>query len=124
MTKEQEIKKNMEKLHISREEAENLYISDHEEIDTPEQIEYTRKAKKIKRYEKSNTPRKKTVRERKKDTIKREIIATVAQNLTRCFFDNDEEINSISIVNPEKEITFKIGSNSYSISLTKHRPVK
>ena len=74
MTKEQEITKNMEILKISRKEAEELYRSDHEEIDTPEQIEYTAKAKKIKRYEKSNTPRKKTSKERKIDEEKKRLL--------------------------------------------------
>ena len=44
MTKEQEITKNMKILNISRKEAEELYRSDHEESDTPEQKEYTAKA--------------------------------------------------------------------------------
>ena len=126
MTKEQEIKNYMEKLDISREEAEQLWKDDHDDIVTPEMAEMEKKAKQIKRYEKSDTPRKKAVRERKPDEIKREIIATVANNLSRCWFD-DIPMNTchlIHVVNPEKEITFRVGEDDYSITLTKHRPKK
>jgi len=125
MTEEEEIKRNMEKLHISREEAEELYISDHEEIDTPEQKEYTAKAKKVRRYEKSDTPRKKTVPNRKIDQKKVEILKSVAHQLTRCVIEaepKDLYIECINIPKPEKEITFILDGENYSITLTKHRP--
>ena len=34
------------------------------------------------------------------------------------------EYDNKNIVNPQKEITFTIGENNYSISLIKHRPKK
>ena len=104
MTREQEVQKYMDKLGITREEAEQLWQDDHDDVVTPEMAEMEKKAKQIKRYEKSDTPRKKTSRERKPDPDKRKIISTVAE--------------------PEREITFRVGSDEYSLVLTKHRPRK
>ena len=117
MTKEQEIKKNMEILKISREEAEELYISDHEEKDTPEQKEYTEKAKKLKRYEKSDTPRKKSTRERKVDEEKGHIL--------KCIKVLIEGLHGqVTEIKNEAEFSFLFNENSYTIKLIKHRPKK
>ncbi len=126
--KEKEILTYMEKLGISREEAEQLWQDDHDDVVTPEMAEMEKKAKQIKRYEKSDTPRKKGTREKKIDPIKREIIATIANNLSRCWFDNLEntadEPHLIHVTNPERYITFKVGNDNYTITLTKHRAPK
>lgn len=127
MTKEQEIQKYMDKLGITKAEAEQLWQDDHEDYVSPEMAEMEKKAKQIKRYEKSDTPRKKTSRERKPDPDKREIISTVAKNLERCVFDRVDDYDlcvDIKILKPEREITFRVGSDEYSLVLTKHRPKK
>ena len=127
MTKEQEIQKYMDKLGITKEEAEQLWQDDHEDYVSPEMAEMEKKAKQIKRYEKSDAPRKKTSRERKPDPDKREIISTVAKNLERCVFDRVDDYDlcvDIKILKPEREITFRVGSDEYSLVLTKHRPKK
>ena len=117
MTKEQEITKNMKILKISRKEAEELYRSDHEEIDTPEQIEYTAKAKTVKHREKSDTPRKKTSRERKVDEEKKRLL-------------NDYKVVTrgiggvITSIKNEAEFSFILNENSYTVKIIKHRPVK
>lgn len=54
-------------------------------------------------------------RERKPDEVKREVI----QRATEAFSDFSPEV-----VNPEREIRFWIGSDCYSITLTKHRTPK
>ena len=85
------------------------------------------KDKTNRRYEKSDAPRKKTERKKKEDPIKREIISTLAKNLTRVVIEGEEEDYSpspIFIENPEKEISFQLMGESYSITLTKHRPKK
>ena len=51
MTKEQQIKSYMDKLKISREEAEQLWKDDQEDYIGEEAEEMTRKAKEVKRYE-------------------------------------------------------------------------
>lgn len=128
LTKEQEIKSYMSLLGISKREAEKLWEDDHSDEVLPEVAEMEKKAKEIKRYEKSDAPRKKTERKRKEDPIKREIISTLAKNLTRVVIDgdNDELLSPspIFIENPEKEITFMLKGESYSVTLTKHRPKK
>lgn len=79
------------------------------------------------RYEKSDAPRKQTERKKKEDPVKREIITTLAKNLTRVVIEGEEEDyfpNPIFIENPEKEISFQLMGESYSVTLTKHRPKK
>ena len=64
-------------------------------------------------------------RERKPDEVKREVIATVSQNLPRCWVaDGEVKVTEITIPNPEREVQFRIGSDLYSLTLTKHRPPK
>ena len=130
MTKEyaNAIKNYMEKLGISKEEAIQLYEDDHAGYESPEMKEMERKAKSNKRYEKSATPRKKAVKEKKIDPIKREIITTIRNNLSRCWFDelgdNQHEPHFIHVTNPERYIDFFVGTEHYTITLTKHRAPK
>lgn len=128
MTKEKEIQNYMEKLEISREEAEQLWKDDHEGTVTPEMEEMERKAKKIKRNAKSLAPKKKIERVKKVDPIKREIIATITNNLSRCWFDglgdDQSEPHFIHVTNPERYIDFFVGTDHYTITLTKHRAPK
>lgn len=122
MFDEKEIAKMMKALDLTREEAIQLLKDDANDVTvelTPEQKKAVKSVTKGDR-KKETTPRK---REVKPDLVKREIIETVAQNLDRCFFDNTK-IHSIQIVNIEKEITFKVGEDEFSITLTKHRKKK
>lgn len=124
--REKEISELMQKLGISHDEAVELWMFDHGEIENEEVDEMTEKAKSVKRYEKSDAPRKKTVKARKVDEIKVEIILTLAQNLTRVVL-NDEDLSMIKdivVVKPEREITFTLKGESYSVVLTKHRQKK
>lgn len=124
--REKEISELMQKLGISHDEAMELWMFDHGEAENEEVDELTEKAKSIKRYEKSDAPRKKTVKARKVDEIKVEIILTLAQNLTRVVL-NDEDLSMIKdivVVKPEREIAFTLKGESYSVVLTKHRQKK
>ena len=92
-----------------------------------EMAEMELKEKANRRYEKSDTPRKKANRERKEDPIKREIISSVAKNLSRIVYEDSETdffAENVIIFNPEKEITFTLKGENYSLSLIKHRPKK
>ena len=128
--REKEIQNYMEKLGISREEAEQLWEDDHDDYVSPEMAEMEMKAKQLKRYTKGETPKKRTPKKKEEDPIKREIISTVANNLSRCVFDTLEdpecfnEPHLIHVRNPERYIDFKIGEDSYTITLTKHRAPK
>ena len=107
----------MKILKISRKEAEELYRSDHEEIDTPEQIEYTAKAKAVKHREQSDAPRKKSSRERKVDEEKKKLL-------------NDYRVVTqgvggvITSIKNEAEFSFLLNENSYTVKIIKHRPVE
>lgn len=128
---EAQIKKMMDTLKISREEAIEV-IKDDEAIDHGEKLfeltaEQKKNAKKAvittgDKRKRSTTPIK---RERKPDDIKREIIDTVAHNLDRaCFGENLDHPQNIQIVKVEREITFTVYGEEYSLTLTKHRKPK
>jgi hypothetical protein len=120
MSKEDEILNNMRLLQISREEAEQLYIDDHSDEVLPEVAEIEKKAKEMgRRYEKSETA-KKTSKEKKLDDEKVTIIADIADALK----NNINYMQELEIKNPQREITFVINENEYSITLTKHRNKK
>ena len=116
MTKEQEIQKNMLDLEITRAEAEELYLYDHEEIENTEADALTAKAKQIKRYEQSMTPRKKTEKVRKVDTEKKDLL-----DLLKKAIEQKAEITSVL---NEQKFSFTYGENNYTVMLTKHRPPK
>lgn len=131
---ETQIKKMMDTLKISREEAIDL-IREDEEIDKMTMSEVdndlTAEQKKAKKDATKTTGDKRkrnytfTKRERKPDEVKREIIATIAQNLDRaCCGEDLSHPTNIQIVKPEKEITFSLFGDEYSVTLTKHRKPK
>lgn len=131
---ETQIVKMMETLKISREEAIDL-IREDEEIDkmpmSQVDNDLTDEQKKAKKKATTTTGDKRkraytfTKRERKPDDIKREIIATIAQNLDRCCFGKDlHTVKDVNILKPEKEITFTVDGDEYSVTLTKHRKPK
>ena len=67
-----------------------------------------------------------TKRERKPDEIKRQIVEKIADSLSAYVFTGTQYWNAenINITNVEREISFTIGNDSYSLTLTKHRPPK
>lgn len=128
---ETQIKKMMDTLKISREEAIEV-IKDDEAIDSGEKLfELTPEQKKNAKKATTTTGDKRkrsytfTKRERKPDEVKREIIETIAHNLDRaCCGEDLTSPSNIQIVKPEKEITFTIFGDEYSVTLTKHRKPK
>lgn len=80
-----------------------------------------------KRYEREEKQNKPTNRTPKIDAEKVEIIKSVAQQLTRFVKPDAKDIEgaeNIKITNQQKEITFTVGENEYSLILTKHRKKK
>ena len=131
---EAQITKMMASLKISREEAIEV-IREDEEIDKMPMSEVdndlTAEQKKAKKDATKTTGDKRkraykfTQRERKPDEVKREIIETIAHNLDRaCCGENLDHPQDITIVKPEKEITFVLFGEEYSVTLTKHRKPK
>ena len=119
MSKEQTIEQYMKSLGISRKDAEQLWEDDQADYIGEEGEEMTAKAKQIRRYEQADKPRAKATKEKKLDDEKVAIIDFI----WGCMLNNTHimELENISIANPQKEITFAVGENEYSISLIKHR---
>ena len=109
MTKEQLVERIMRECEqdgepVTREEAEEM-------------AEMEIKANGLKRYEKSDKPRKQTKKERKVDETKGHLLAcckTLLEGLGA----------SILSVKTETEISFTFGENQYTLKLIKHRPKK
>ena len=133
---EADILKTMQTLKLSREEAIEVLQFD-EEVDKMTTKEATsdltaEQKKNAKAATKTTGDKRKrsytfTKRERKPDLIKREIIETIARNLDRCVFEGEEvdgSVDNVQIANPEKEITFAVYGDAYSLVLTKHRKPK
>lgn len=69
-------------------------------------------------YVKSEEKKPRAKREVKLDDVKVAFLAEVAELL------KNTNAESISITNPQKEISFTMGGDSYSLNLVKHRPPK
>ena len=124
---EQEILKLMKTLDLTREEAIELYNEDKEvdkmklsEVDsdlTDEQKEAVKKMKNAGGKKKPFVP-KLDKRPRKENPTKRGIIQDIFKALQENGYEN------LNILKPEKEITFDMGGDNYSISLICHRKPK
>lgn len=117
MTKAEEIKIYMEKLDISKEEATQLWEDDHSDEVLPEVAEMEKKAKQIKRYEKSDSKRKTSTKERKIDTEKKSFLEGF-----RIFVEGKG--GTVTAKKNEAEFSFSYGGNAYTVKLIKHRPTK
>lgn len=119
----------MTALGCTREEAIQV-IADDDAIDDGEKLfELTAEQKKTAKAMTTTGTKKRTTatkRERKPDEIKRQIIEKIADSLGAYVFTDAQYWNAenISITNVEREISFTIGNDSYSLTLTKHRPPK
>lgn len=122
MTREQQIEQYMKSLKISREEAEQLYEDDQADFIGEEGEEMTSKAKEIRRYEQSAEKKVRKPREKKIDAEK----VAIVDFIWSCMLNNTHIIkfDNVGIINVQKEITFRVGENEYSLTLTKHRPPK
>ena len=118
MNKEKQILNYMQKLGLTREEAEQLY-KDEEEDNLPELTADQKKVEKEMRQadrKKETTPRK---RERKPDEDKIAIIQQIVLAL-----QHDVDKQTLTIINPEREIEFDFLSNHYRLVLMKPRKEK
>ena len=115
MSKEETIKKYMEKLDLSFEEALSLWENEQEDNLpdlTPEQQAVAKEMAQADR-KKETTPRK---RERKPDENKRAILQQIIVAL--------EKDVKITITNPEREIEFDFLGERYRLTLSKPRKEK
>lgn len=128
--KEKRITQSMAILDISREEAESLVAEDEridklsmkelkeemgaEHWDTIKKMSATGERKTTK---KAPTTYKFDTKSKKKDDEKEDFIAKLAEMVQNV-------AENVQIVNANREISFKIGENDYSLTLTKHRKPK
>ena len=126
MPDEKWIKSTMKALDLTREEAIEMWMDDHD-IDQGKAKDFDldpEKQKVVKEMTKAGgkaRAKETKPRERKPNDEKREII----QDLNGFLVNHCQDyINSVEIVNVEREITFKIGENAYSLTLTCHRKPK
>lgn len=123
---DEDLKRNMEILHLTKDEAIQLWLEDEGYLENAVVEELTAKAKtnKISREAKSDKPRKQVKRERKPDLEKEKIIDILAN----CLIDNADvlklDVNAVEIVNKGKIIEFTIGENHYKLDLIKKRAKK
>ena len=80
--------------------------------------EHEQAAKKIVRKPANYSLEGKPKRERKPNEEKRALIAFVGKAL------EGAAVESVAIVNAEREVTFRVGENEYSLTLTCHRKPK
>lgn len=117
MTREETIVNYMKSLQISREEAEQLFEDDLEDFIGEEGEQMTEKAKSVKRYEKSDQPKKeRKPKERKVDQTKAFILSELHKTLGTFV--------KITNVKTETEISFVYNDEEYTLKLTKHRKGK
>ena len=127
MSKEEQIQKYMVSLGLSREDAEQLWEDDQADFIGEEGEEMTQKAKQIRRYEQAEKPREKAQRKQKIDEEKVAILSWILDGLMnrhRLIEEDDWDFEEICLSNPQKEITFRVGGNAYTLNLIKHRPKK
>ena len=129
MPDEKWIQSTMKTLDLTREEALEMWCDDHD-IDMGKAKEFDldpEKQKVVKQMTKAGGKARTTEskpRERKPNEEKREIIKYLAYSLGECDKFSENFAESVETVNVEREITFKIGENAYSLTLTLHRKPK
>lgn len=118
--KEKTIQFYMSKLDLSHEEAEQMWLDEQEDNLpdlTPEQKAVAKEMAQADR-KKESTPRK---RERKPDENKRLLINALVDCLLEA---NPDEMEDVSIINPEREIEFCYCGDRYRLTLSKPRKEK
>lgn len=121
---DEEIRKNMEILDLSEEEAIQLYLEDEEYLENEEVAELTKKAKdsgimSTIHGAKAEKPKVKVERERKENPTKERIIAEIGKFL--CQLDG---ISGVNIANIGKIIEFECENKHFKLDLIQKREKK
>ena len=119
-----EIKNNMELLDLTEQEAINLWLEDNGYLDNQEQIELNEKAKQVKIDHDARAVDKKTEKKPRTTKVsdeKKELFATIVQNLDRAV---GVERENVTILKENKLIEVKIGEKTFKIDVIECRPPK
>lgn len=112
----EEIDTFVSKYGLSQEEAIQLWLEDNDYIENEEVNKLMEKTKGQRHYEKSTKARKNTPKERKVDEEKKALLNLMIDAINSKYW--------VEAVKNEAEFSFKVGENSYTVKLVKHRPPK
>lgn len=120
-----EIEHFMTSLQLTKEEAVDLWLTDHDFEEDEEQNELDEKAKKIKIQHDAigAEPRKKSEKPRtvKVSDTKKELFASILQNIDRCV---GVERENVTVLKENKLIEVKIGEDIFKIDIIQQRKPK
>lgn len=122
MTKEQLIQKYMKNCHLTREQAEQMWL-DEQNDNLPDLTPDQKAVEKEMRQADRKVETAKRTRERKPDEDKRFIINKLVECVL-CDIDEDGKGIIVDINNPEREIEFDYNGNRYRLTLSKPRKEK
>ena len=124
MTQKEKIMKN---LGVSAEEADEILMAD-KQIDRGERMSFDLDPQKEKLAKKMANTHTRTVynfdtknRKRKENPTKANIVAELARFLTE---NSENACENVEITNKERQIAFKVGENSYELTLVQKRKKK
>lgn len=118
---DEEIKRNMKILEITKEEAIQMYLEDNDYLVNEEVENLTTKAKanKTDKVVAQSKPRKKVERKPKENPLKQAILEDIYK-----FLAKNDTLYNIKVINPTKTIDFYAEGKYFSINLVEHRPKK
>jgi len=117
-----EIRKSMEILDLTEEEAIQMYLEDEGYIKNEEVERLTKKAKENKADKivvRSKVENTKAERPPKENPIKEQLIKDIYN-----FLKENGELEPVTITNKTKTIDFYVNGKYFSLNLTEHRPKK
>lgn len=117
-----EIRKSMEILDLTEEEAIQMYLEDEGYIKNEEVERLTKKAKENKADKivvRSKVENTKTERPPKENPLKEQLIKDLYG-----FLKENGELEPVTITNKTKTIDFYVNGKYFSLNLTEHRPKK
>ena len=121
---DKEIKKSMELLELTEEEAIEMGLEDDGYLDNEEQIELTQKAKESGILSTSHGAKAENVekKEKKPKTVK---ISEEKQELFKAILENlQENFENVEVLNPNKLISIKINDKTFKLDLIEQRKPK
>ena len=119
---DEEIKKSMEILDLTEEEAIQMYLEDEGYIKNEEVERLTKKAKENKADKivvRSKAENTRVERPPKENPVKEQLIKDLAE-----FLRENGELEPVTITNKTKTIDFYVNNRYFSLNLTEHRPKK
>ena len=117
-----EIRKSMEILDLTEEEAIQMYLEDEGYIKNEEVERLTKKAKENKADKivvRSKVENTKAERPPKENPVKEQLIKDIYN-----FLKENGELEPVTIINKTKTIDFYVNGKYFSLNLTEHRPKK